>query len=144
MCAALRRVCARLMGVRILSAPGMRPVWIGPEVYLDDSFPECLTLGPGAVLGVRCMLICHDDAKRTVAPVVIGARSYVGAAAIVLPGVTVGEDAVIGAGAVVTRDIPPGQTWAGVPARPLTREAQHAGEREHMETACPAGGHARS
>lgn len=41
------------------------------------------------------------------------------AGAIVLPGVTVGENAVIAAGAVVTKDVPPGELWGGVPARKI-------------------------
>jgi UDP-2-acetamido-3-amino-2,3-dideoxy-glucuronate N-acetyltransferase len=41
----------------------------------------------------------------------------VGAGAVVLPGVVIGADALVGAGSVVTRDIPPGQIWYGVPAR---------------------------
>lgn len=47
----------------------------------------------------------------------IEARSVVGAGAILLPGVVIGEDAVVVAGAVVTRDVAPGTTVAGVPAR---------------------------
>ena len=43
--------------------------------------------------------------------------AFLGAGAIVLPGVTVGRDAIVGAGAVVTRDVPPGETVVGVPAR---------------------------
>jgi galactoside O-acetyltransferase len=42
--------------------------------------------------------------------------------AVVLPGVTIGEGAVIAAGAVVTKDVPDGETWAGVPACPLNRK----------------------
>lgn len=53
---------------------------------------------------------------RTVA---IGADVWIGGGAILLPGVTVGEGATIGAGAVVTRDVGPGVTVAGNPARPI-------------------------
>lgn len=50
-------------------------------------------------------------------PVRIGRNVWIGGGAILLPGVTVGDDAVIGAGSVVTRDVPPGATVAGNPAR---------------------------
>ncbi len=52
-------------------------------------------------------------------PVRIGAFAWIGGAAIILPGVTIGPDAVIGAGSVVTRDVPAGATVAGNPARVL-------------------------
>jgi maltose O-acetyltransferase len=50
-------------------------------------------------------------------PVRIGHNVWVGGGAIVLPGVTVGDDAVIGAGSVVTRDVPPGADVVGNPAK---------------------------
>ena len=50
-------------------------------------------------------------------PVKIGANVWVGGGAIILPGVTIGDDAIVGAGAVVTRDVPDGATVAGSPAR---------------------------
>jgi acetyltransferase-like isoleucine patch superfamily enzyme len=43
----------------------------------------------------------------------------IGAGAVLLPGITIGENALIGAGAVVTRDVPAGETWVGNPARRL-------------------------
>lgn len=115
--ARVRRWFAKRMGISI--ARGARP-WIGKDVYLDDVFPELIELGNGAVLGLRCMLICHDDAKRLVAPIQIGEGAFVGAAAIVLPGVRIGPAAKIGAGSVVTRSVPAGEVWAGVPARPIS------------------------
>lgn len=53
----------------------------------------------------------------TARPVRIGHRAWIGSGAILLPGVTVGDDAIVGAGAVVTRDVPPGAVAAGNPAR---------------------------
>ena len=44
-------------------------------------------------------------------------QSYVGSGAIVLPGLRLGRGAVVGAGAVVTHDVPPWEIWAGVPAK---------------------------
>lgn len=50
-------------------------------------------------------------------PVKIGRNVWIGGGAIILPGVTIGDDAVIGAGSVVTRDVEPGATVVGNPAR---------------------------
>ena len=50
-------------------------------------------------------------------PISIGRNVWIGGGAIILPGVTVGDDAVIGAGSVVTRDVAPGATVMGNPAR---------------------------
>lgn len=50
-------------------------------------------------------------------PVHIGCNVWIGGGAIILPGVTIGDDAIIGSGSVVTRDVPPGATVVGNPAR---------------------------
>ena len=54
-----------------------------------------------------------------IAPVTVGSNVFLGSGAILFPGVTIGDDVVIGARSVVTRDIPSGTVAAGVPARPL-------------------------
>lgn len=56
-------------------------------------------------------------------PVAIGAGSWVGGGAIICPGVTIGENAVIGAGSVVLKDVPPGVLAAGNPARVIRKLA---------------------
>ena len=68
-----------------------------------------------------------DPAKRgnmTPAPVKIGNKVWIGAHATVLPGVTVGEGAVIAAGAVVTKDVPANTVVAGVPAKPIKKTGE--------------------
>ena len=55
----------------------------------------------------------------TIAPVVIGDGTWLGEGCVILKGVTIGERAVVGANAVVPRDVPPFTVVAGVPARPI-------------------------
>ncbi|MGY1743562.1 MULTISPECIES: DapH/DapD/GlmU-related protein [unclassified Blastococcus] len=74
-----------------------------------------ITVGDRVMISPRVTLVTEghpvEPAERhdaiTLAPIVIGARAWIGAAATVLPGVTIGHDAVVGAGAVVARDVPP-------------------------------------
>ena len=77
-------------------------------------------IGPG----VQILTADHprDPAERASGlefgkPVVIGANVWIGGGSILLPGVSIGDDAVIGAGSVVTRDVPAGATAMGNPAR---------------------------
>lgn len=64
----------------------------------------------------------QTEADWTVVPTVVKRGASIGSGAAILCGVTVGEHAMIGAGAVVTRDVAPGETVAGVPARRLARQ----------------------
>lgn len=83
-----------------------------------------VTIGDGALVGHNAVLttLNHDlDPRRRAdmhpAPVVVGRNVWLGANVTVLPGVTIGDDAVVGAGAVVTQDVPAGTVAVGVPAR---------------------------
>lgn len=62
-------------------------------------------------------------------PITLGDNVWLGSVAIVCPGVTIGDDTVVGAGAVVTRDLPAGVVAAGVPARVL----REIGEEDRVE-----------
>jgi maltose O-acetyltransferase len=53
--------------------------------------------------------------------VTVGARTLIGLGAVVLPGIVIGSDCIIGAGSVVVRDVPDGATVYGNPARPRAK-----------------------
>lgn len=59
----------------------------------------------------------HPTLSLQTAPIIVRARAFIGARAFVLPGVIIGEDTVVGAGSVVTRDVAPGCRVAGNPAK---------------------------
>lgn len=89
---------------------------------VEISIGDATQIGPG----VQILAADHprDAAQRRAGvefgrPVRIGANVWIGAGALILPGVTIGDDAVIGAGSVVTRDVPAGATVVGNPARLL-------------------------
>lgn len=110
------------------------PRWvaIGDDVYLGrgveiwaHSAEAGVTIGSHVLIAPGAMLtvLGHDPAQahlpNRAAPIVVGDRCWIGARAVVLGGVTVGEGAVVAAGAVVTEDVPPWTIVGGVPARVL-------------------------
>ncbi len=64
----------------------------------------------------------NGDSDVRTAPILIKEGAFIGAHAIILKGVTIGRHSVIGAGAVVTKDVPDNEVWAGNPAKRLIRE----------------------
>jgi sugar O-acyltransferase (sialic acid O-acetyltransferase NeuD family) len=93
---------------------------VAPAVRLDAS----VIVNHGAVVDHDCTVgaFSHIAPNATLGGNVhVGQRVLVGAGAILMPGVRVGDDCTIGAGALVTRDVPAGSTWVGVPAAPLQR-----------------------
>lgn len=104
--------------------------FVGDEVWLDTR--GGLTLENEVTVSDRAAIITHinvgypDHPLQKYYPtrearVVLRKGCYLGTAALILPGVTVGELAVVGAGAVVTRDVAGGAVVAGVPARIIKR-----------------------
>jgi len=84
-------------------------VMMGPDVVIEE---DCF-LGPAVqILTGRKM----TAAERAGSPI-LRRGCQIGAAAVIMPGVEIGEEAVVGAGAVVTSDVPPGEVVRGIPAR---------------------------
>jgi UDP-2-acetamido-3-amino-2,3-dideoxy-glucuronate N-acetyltransferase len=83
-------------------------VFIGHGVtFINDKYPKAVT-GEGEL---------QTDADWSVVPTVVARGASIGSGATILCGVTIGERAIVGAGAVVTKDVPAGATVAGNPAR---------------------------
>jgi len=100
-------------------------VWIGPQAYFDARALELADFvgwGPGAkVLGSAHTGVPVDlpivATSLIIKPVVVGFGSDIGMNACILPGVKIGANAIVGAGAVVTHDVPDFAIVAGVPAQ---------------------------
>ena len=116
----------------IVSGEGCaRQIRIGSRTYVNrgcifDS-SECLSIGEDCMIGPYCYLTDHDhgveigkppaDQALIEAPTTVGDRVWLGANVTILKGVSIGDDAVVAAGAVVTRNVAAGARVAGVPAR---------------------------
>jgi maltose O-acetyltransferase len=88
-----------------------------------------VSIGEGAQIGPAVQIYAADHPRDPLErraglefgrPVRIGKHVWIGGGAIILPGISIGDDAVIGAGSVVTRDVPAGATLVGNPARQIS------------------------
>lgn len=147
----LREIMGRLTGKQIDRSFRMFPpfytdfgknITIGKDVFINSGchFQDQggIEIGDGALIGHNVVLatINHDlnpkeNRKNHYAAIKIGAHVWIGSNATVLPGVTIGDYAVVAAGAVVTRDVPAMTVVGGVPARVL----KTIQEEERYETA---------
>ncbi|KAA2311503.1 sugar O-acetyltransferase [Pseudooceanicola sediminis] len=102
-------------------------VYFNAGVTILDAAP--VRIGARTMLGPNVQIYTpqhHGDAGLRAAgqeigyPVTLGSDVWVGGAAVLLPGVSIGDGAIIGAGSVVTHDVPAGETWVGNPARPIS------------------------
>lgn len=129
----------------LIGKPVGDPFWLIPPFYADYGLN--ISVGRAVFIGYECMFTGHaaidiadevmisnrvnlvtaghpvEPHKRrasiTAAPITVGPNVWIGTAATVLPGVTIGADSVVAAGAVVTHDVPPATVVAGVPATVL-------------------------
>ena len=133
----LREIMGRLTGKKIDETFRLFPpfytdfgknITIGRDVFINSGchFQDQggIVIGDGSLIGHNVVLatINHDldpknNRKNHYAPIIIGNYVWIGANVTVVSGVTIGDWAVVGAGAVVTRDVPPRSVVGGVPAR---------------------------
>ena len=93
--------------------------------FLDPTHCFLITIGDDVTMSIRVTVMAHDaSTKKTlgytkIGQVHIGDHVFIGANATILPGVTIGDYAVIGAGSIVAHDVPARTVVAGVPAKKI-------------------------
>jgi acetyltransferase-like isoleucine patch superfamily enzyme len=111
----------RMRGVKI-----GRNVFIGDNVHLDVFHPNLITIEDNVSIGMRTMIFAHRSHwspflskiyPKMTAPVVLGKGSWIAPGCIILPGVKIGTNSVVGAGSVVIKDVEPYSVVAGSPAK---------------------------
>ena len=96
------------------------------------SEPYLIEIGDETTLSFEVAFVTHDAATRVIrnlpghnketviyGPIKVGKNCFVGCRSIILPGVTIGDNSIIGAGSVVNRDIPANTVAAGTPCKPI-------------------------
>ena len=99
------------------------PCWIYRNVYFDSVAPHLVTIGKNVTKTQDTTILTHflDPTQKgrmyRLGKVVIEDDVFIGCNTVICNSVTIGKGAIIGAGSIVTKDIPPYQCWAGNPAR---------------------------
>jgi acetyltransferase-like isoleucine patch superfamily enzyme len=117
----LRPSLHRLRGVKM-----GRNVWISQYVYIDENHPEKISIGDNVTIGLRTSIFAHFYwGPRRLGNggnvVVIEKNAYIGPHCVILPGVHVGEAAVVKGGSVITRNVPAFTLWGPPDAGPIAR-----------------------
>ena len=128
----VRVTLVRLCGVRV--GPG---AYIGNLVYFDGEYPEFIEVGPEVSVAPGVIIVAHSGGSPYLSrrgifheppkKVVLKRGAWIGAGALILPGVVVGEGSIVAAGSVVGQDVPEYTIVAGNPARAV-RKLDRAGE----------------
>ena len=103
----LRRVYGMTIG---------KDVRISLKANLDRRNPKGVIIGDGSYLAFGATILCHDMSRNITKPVIVGKNCFIGANSMILPGVTIGDEVVVAAGAVVTKDVASNTIVAGNPA----------------------------
>jgi acetyltransferase-like isoleucine patch superfamily enzyme len=105
-------------------------------VMPDVMFPERITIGKNSIIGYNTTLLAHEyliDEYR-IGDVVIGDRVLIGANSTILPGIHIGNDAIISAATLVNQDVPAGSFVGGNPMKIIfTAKEMHERNNTHQE-----------
>ncbi len=112
---------------------------ISLQVNLDRTYPKGIHVGEGTAISFGAVILTHDYIRGVHVDTHIGKYCQVGARSIVMPGLTIGDHSVIGAGTVVTKDVPPNSLVVGNPGKIIRTEimTEHWGKITDKGNAAP-------
>ncbi|MBN1415989.1 MAG: acyltransferase [Bacteroidales bacterium] len=84
---------------------------------LDKTYPQGIHIDEDSYVASGAIIFSHDFSRSIKANTFIGKRCFIGANAIIMPGITVGDESIVGSGAIVTKDVPSNSIVAGNPAK---------------------------
>ena len=120
----LRVLANRARGVKI-----GKNVFIDAMVHIDTAVPQLITIEDNVKLSIGVKIFAHNSVFQdinpkdpiAISPVLIKKRAQIAPNAIILEGVTIGRNSIIGTSAVVNKDIPDGCIAVGIPAKPIKK-----------------------
>jgi len=108
---------------RALGARVGRGASVALGALFDVFFPDLIEVGENATIGYNTVVLTHEFLQKEwrKGRVKIGKNAFVGANCTILPGVVIGDNAVVSAMSLVNRDVPANAFYGGVPARNLKK-----------------------
>ncbi|WP_096190220.1 acyltransferase [Evansella halocellulosilytica] len=103
-------------------------------VMMDVMFPEKISIGKNSVIGYNTTILAHEYLIKEyrLGDVHIGDNVLIGANSTILPGVEIGEGAIVSAGTLVHKDVPPGAFVGGNPMQVIKTKEQREAEEKNM------------
>jgi len=116
-----------------LKRASLRKIW-GMDIHptaqfslsakFDRTYPAGVHLGPYSYVAFDTRILTHDRTRGLYLQTRIGRNCFIGGRSLILPGVEIGDECIVGAGSVVTRSVPPRSIVAGNPARVLKSDIE--------------------
>lgn len=116
--------CHRWRGVNI-----GRNVYIGTQCTIDNAYPEYVYIEDNASIAAECLILAHSNPyyhfqkviTAHVSPVIIKQGAWICVRSLILPGVTIGENAIVSAGSVINNDVPARSVVQGNPSKVISK-----------------------
>ena len=88
----------------------------------DKTYPSGIHIGAWSYIAFEAAILTHDMTRGLYLHTRIGKHCFIGARSIILPGIQIGDESIVGTGSVVTKDVPPRCVVAGNPAQIIRRD----------------------
>lgn len=124
----IRRIGSGGVNIKKLKKNGLRvgeECWFGNGAFIDPTFCFLIEIGNNCTITSNVHILAHDASTKKIlgytkiGSVKIGDNVFIGANAIILPGINIGNNSVIAAGAVVSKNVPADEVWGGNPAHKI-------------------------